>query len=482
MTELADKIDRDSVGFIVHEKYEEIVRYLQDALQSSLEDENNFKRKADDIQEMVVLLSHSKADRSEIANMQELMVKTEALMKKVNAQTNIKDKLSDMVTKKELEEFLETKVDKAVFDTDLAEMVAAVSKKGRKLGSLSSGIPPVEDGINRLSSSRNLQIHKDMLKAQQAEEARLKYENGDPSDDGVRQHGGWHTDGRMISLSQAEIREKDQREREQREYLADVNRRSSSPPAGGTGTAVLGLRPGKSDRQPPGAVLASRVPVIAVGRSLSPPKSGGVDPRGDFSQFVKSKKSMMQSASAITLLPASFDGEIGGGGRDGVLSSGSAGGGTRSAHGNVKSSKVGGTVAISSSLPSALPPGSFKTASESGKPGGGNGNVVDAAGQQGMSPQNSIGSLKHNPAGYGPSSYPFVPPAYDVTYEEQSKTTDNLAYLTGPVIGGGFNVQSRHLQHALPAGNTVPSDDVEGKDLMVKSADGHMYYKDLSTK
>lgn len=76
--EMTEKIDRESVGFIVHEKYEEIVRYLQDALQSSLEDENRFKQKADEIQEMVILLTNSKADRTEIQHMQELMVSKSA--------------------------------------------------------------------------------------------------------------------------------------------------------------------------------------------------------------------------------------------------------------------------------------------------------------------------------------------------------------------------------------------------------------------
>jgi hypothetical protein len=78
--EMTEKIDRESVGFIVHEKYEEIVRYLQDALQSSLEDENRFKQKADEIQEMVILLTNSKADRTEIQHMQELMVSAVAAL------------------------------------------------------------------------------------------------------------------------------------------------------------------------------------------------------------------------------------------------------------------------------------------------------------------------------------------------------------------------------------------------------------------
>ena len=48
------------------------MQYLQDALQSSLEDENNFKKKADEISDLVATLSNNKADRSEINNMQVL--------------------------------------------------------------------------------------------------------------------------------------------------------------------------------------------------------------------------------------------------------------------------------------------------------------------------------------------------------------------------------------------------------------------------
>ena len=109
--EMTEKIDRESVGFIVHEKYEEIVRYLQDALQSSLEDENRFKQKADEIQDMVILLTNSKADRTEIQHMQELMVKSEALLKKVGGQMNMKDKPKDLVPYEDLKTLLELKVD-----------------------------------------------------------------------------------------------------------------------------------------------------------------------------------------------------------------------------------------------------------------------------------------------------------------------------------------------------------------------------------
>ena len=50
---------------------------LQDALQSSAEDEQNFKLKAEEIQNMVMTLTNTKADRVEIAPMQEVLVKTE---------------------------------------------------------------------------------------------------------------------------------------------------------------------------------------------------------------------------------------------------------------------------------------------------------------------------------------------------------------------------------------------------------------------
>jgi hypothetical protein len=145
-TELSEKIDRESVGFIVHEKYEEIVRYLQDALQSSLEDENNFKAKADEIQEMVINLSNSKADRSEISNMQELMVKSEALLKKVGAQANIKERLKEFVSRKEVEAWLMNKVDKAEFEA--AQAAAGANRRTR--ATKGGGLPAVDDAINKL--------------------------------------------------------------------------------------------------------------------------------------------------------------------------------------------------------------------------------------------------------------------------------------------------------------------------------------------
>ena len=131
-SDMTDKVDRKEVGFIVHEKYEEIVKYLQDALQSSTEDENNFKQKADEIQALVVNLTNTKADRMEIAPMQEILVKTEAMLKRVSAQN--KDK-KDNLTRKEMEAFLELKVDKADFEVQLQNALKG-SKRSKKLSAL----------------------------------------------------------------------------------------------------------------------------------------------------------------------------------------------------------------------------------------------------------------------------------------------------------------------------------------------------------
>jgi hypothetical protein len=346
-TELAEKIDRESVGFIVHEKYEEIVRYLQDALQSSMEDENNFKEKADEIQEMVVLLSNSKADRTEIANMQEVMVKSEALLKKVGAQVNIKEKMKELVTRQELEELLTMKVDRLEFENQLQNAVSSV-RRTKKMSSLSTGLPPVQDEAL---------------------------------------HG--HLPGIQDHIRQVESPP----------TTASLKARGLTPPV--NGDKVLFIDPPNNNQ--PVQQAYQPIPVIAIGQSLggsSPPKS-----KSDFGSYVKSK-----------------------GKHKGTVLSSSAG-----------------------SLPSADVPGAFRKASEGGRPGG----------QQ--DPRSSHPQLE----GYGATEYPFVadPNNYSMPYADQSNTTDHLAYLHGPLVGGGFNARSAHILRSMPGNKAVAPDDVEGKGL-----------------
>lgn len=153
--ELAEKIDEDSVGVIVHEKYEEVVKYLQDALQSSVEDENNFKKKADEIQDMVVVLGNAKADKTEIAHLQELMVKSEALLKKVGSQMNIKEKLKDFINKNDLADLLEMKLDKLDFEQMIASGMFN-QKRSKKLSSVPSSLPlKVMDALSGVGTGRH---------------------------------------------------------------------------------------------------------------------------------------------------------------------------------------------------------------------------------------------------------------------------------------------------------------------------------------
>lgn len=378
--EMTDKIDRESVGFIVHEKYEEIVRYLHEALQSSLEDERNFKEKADEIQEMVILLSNSKADRTEIANMQEVMVKSEALLKKVGAQANLKEKIKDFVSRKELEQLLAMKVDKLEFDQQLHNAVSN-SRRVRKMATLDNGLPPVVDGAmgggnsflynnNNGNSSGNYATNEDNTRSTP---------------------GGRAQSPVMMSTSQ--------------KGAGPVQNSRNNGIAVSSSTSAL-----------PEARPSANIPVIALGQSLGGGGNNGSPGRStaDFTAFMKGK----------------------GKGKD----------------------------LLSTSLPSAEAPGAFRKASEGGKPGG-----------QVKRP----GSGK-SPAGYGASEYPYTDPNYQNNYPEQSALTDHLAYLQGPIVGGGFNVRAAHLQKATPTGSVVSPHDIEGKGMMVQGNDGHLYYQDLN--
>eukprot|EP01033_Poteriospumella_lacustris_P007943 gene7943-5716_t len=370
--EMADKIDRESVGFIVHEKYEEIVRYLHEALQSSLEDEKNFKEKADEIQEMVILLSNSKADRTEIANMQEVMVKSEALLKKVGAQANLKEKIKDFVSRKEMEQLLSMKVDKLEFEQQLQSAVTN-SRRVRKMATLDNGLPPVVDGV--ISGGNHLD---------------MKSSYG--TDDHGRQSmvGG---SGRAQSPTMLS---------------------SSSQKAGGPVQILRGniAAAQHGSLSAGGSLVGGQVSQMGGGYSMAGGNGGRSS--ADFSAFMKGK----------------------GKGKD----------------------------LLSTSLPSAEVPGAFRKASEGGRPGG----------------QVKRPTSGKSPAGYGASEYPYTDPNYQNNYADQGALTDHLAYLQGPIVGGGFNVRAAHLQKATPSGSVVAQEDIEGKGMMMQGADGHMYYQDLS--
>ncbi len=365
-TELAEKIDRDSVGFIVHEKYEEIVRYLQDALQSSLEDENNFKEKADEIQEMVILLSNSKADRTEIANMQEIMVKSEALLKKIGNQGNMKEKIKDFISKKEVEALLANKVDRMEFEEQLHSAVNN-SRRSRKLASLSTSLPVPNDRALGTPSTdlANLLAGNSMVQDQR---------QSSPSDGSKRNLG--------------------------------------RPVSGQLNTQVLHIDPPAPGSQ--NQVQYQPIPVIAIGQSIGSPHRKSPD----FGTYLK-LKGPKKGANGTGLV------------------------------GSASATNIGSTEPL---------PGAFRKASEGGRPGG---TVITH-----KAPNNNNDRPKSaNIEGYGASEYPYTDPNYAMNYTDQSKMTDHLAYLHGPIAGGGYNVKNSHLQKGNVAGKPVANDDVEGKGL-----------------
>jgi hypothetical protein len=383
--ELADKIDRDSVGFIVHEKYEEIVRYLQDALQSSLEDENNFKEKADEIQEMVILLSNSKADRTEIANMQEMMVKSEALLKKVGANVNLKDKMKDFISKKELEALLANKVDRHEFEEQLQTAMTS-TRRNRKLASLATNLSAPQDRISIPNNSDHANsimptISTDSLRSSPPPAG------GDNNNASNNQRKNRPSSGNSLNNV----------------YTMNTNQSFTiDPPAPNIGsTSQIQYQP---------------VPVIAIGQGInSPNRKGGPD----FGAYLKMK-----------------------------AKPGTAG------KNNPNNAANAGSMVGSASGPINLAPGAFRRATESGQPGG-----PDSHSNRPRSASNSA------EIGFGSSEYPYTDSTYQMNYADQSRLTDHLAYLHGPIVGGGFNVRNAHLMKGAPGSKPIPMDDVEGKGM-----------------
>ena len=154
--QLMDKVSQEAVDNIVHKKYEDIVQYLKDALSSSAEDENNFKLKADELSDIVVKLNSSKADRSDLSAMQEIVIRAESMLNKLSSQGGAKNK--DTYSKKEVEAFLELKVDKADFEQQLS----SVAKGRKKKLSTTLGLPStsVQDEALLPAASREVAMWK----------------------------------------------------------------------------------------------------------------------------------------------------------------------------------------------------------------------------------------------------------------------------------------------------------------------------------
>jgi hypothetical protein len=127
---LLEKVDRSTTEMIVHQKYEDIVHYLQDALQANAEDEENFKNIAKSLQESVDKIMLAKVDRAEIRPMQEAIAHTEAVVHKLKNSTSDSKAARDQYSRAEVDKLLGLKMDKAEFDEKIAELTKA--KKGKR--------------------------------------------------------------------------------------------------------------------------------------------------------------------------------------------------------------------------------------------------------------------------------------------------------------------------------------------------------------
>ena len=138
---LIDKIDRNVAELIVQKKYEDIVQYLQDALEASAEDEDNFKNIAAELEDKIKKLASTKSDRLEIQPIQESLVKAEASIAKLMSQNRDGGKKEDVYTRDQIHDLLEYKVDKET----LEELVNQVIKNRRKKGGDPSTVERMTD-------------------------------------------------------------------------------------------------------------------------------------------------------------------------------------------------------------------------------------------------------------------------------------------------------------------------------------------------
>jgi molybdopterin-biosynthesis enzyme MoeA-like protein len=151
-TELSDKVRQKDVDYIVHKKYEDIVQYLQDALRASEGEEESFAKRAEDLEERLQKVAASKADRLEVAPMMEIVVKTEAMLAKMNQSNKDKEKMKDMFSKKEIEALLELKVDKVEYEERMKEALK-MARKSKKLTVMNGGLPAIDDNSTFMSMS-----------------------------------------------------------------------------------------------------------------------------------------------------------------------------------------------------------------------------------------------------------------------------------------------------------------------------------------
>lgn len=181
---MLDKIDRVSTELIVQKKYEDIINYLQEALQASTEDEDNFKVVAAQLEEKIGKIITSKADRNDIVPIQECLARTEASISKIDHVLRDKNKGVEAYTRADIDRLLSEKIGVESIESQINQVMK--NRRGKKAAFLNeddmsdepraSGGPnfanaAIDDALNNaLSQARNLHntTGKQLLKSSSA--------------------------------------------------------------------------------------------------------------------------------------------------------------------------------------------------------------------------------------------------------------------------------------------------------------------------
>jgi len=122
---LLEKADAKKITEVIENKYDEIVGHLQVAISSACDEEDEFKRVADELRGMVKDLMINKADRSDILRLSEKIAADKTIRDDVSM---IKIQFADLVNRKEVNEMMKNKLSR----TDGVKVIEGHAKKLRR--------------------------------------------------------------------------------------------------------------------------------------------------------------------------------------------------------------------------------------------------------------------------------------------------------------------------------------------------------------
>eukprot|EP00903_Cladosiphon_okamuranus_P007597 g7368.t1 len=146
--ELLAKIDKSYVDEHVEARYEEIINHLHKALSSTEQDEQDFKKRANNLQNIIEQLSANKADRRELLELKQFMVSLNGQERRSSMErrrsssgsigggdTGDGNPLTGPITRDEVFNLLEEKADRKDLEKRMAAIVTRVNNAVIRRGS-----------------------------------------------------------------------------------------------------------------------------------------------------------------------------------------------------------------------------------------------------------------------------------------------------------------------------------------------------------